>query len=63
LVNHRTNECIYIGVNESDALCLTPLMVATISKNIKGVEKLIKNGADPYRCPLVFNSKTVSESI
>jgi hypothetical protein len=63
LVNHKSNQHVYIGVNDSDTLCLTPLMVAVIAGNRKGVEKLIKNGADLHCCPLTVNSKPVSESV
>jgi hypothetical protein len=28
---------VYVGVNDSDTLCLTPLMVALIAGNIRGV--------------------------
>ena len=59
LVNHKSNNCVYLGVNESDAIGLTPLMVATITNNIKGMEKLIKNGASLYVCPLTYNVKMV----
>lgn len=37
-------------------------MVAAIAQNIKSIEKLIKNGADPYRCPLSLSTKPVVES-
>lgn len=62
LVTHKSNSHVYIGVNDSDTLGLTPLMVAAIAKNLRGVEKLLKNGADPYCCPLTFNLKAVSWS-
>jgi ankyrin repeat protein len=62
LVTHKSNSHVYIGVNDSDTLGLTPLMVAAIAKNLRGVEKLLKNGADPYCCPLTFNLKAVSSS-
>lgn len=38
-------------------------MVATITKNIKAVEKLIKNGGDIYCCPLTLKTKSVTESV
>jgi ankyrin repeat protein len=63
LVTHKSNSHVYIGVNDSDSLGLTPLMVAAIAKNIKAIEKLIKNGADIYRCPLTTKSKPVSEAV
>lgn len=59
-VTHKSNSHVFIGVNDSDSLGLTPLMVAAISKNIKAIEKLIKNGADPYCCPLTTKSKTTT---
>ena len=62
-MTHRTNQHVYIGVNDSDSLGLTPLMVAAITHNIKAIEKLIKNGADIYCCPLTICSKPISESI
>jgi len=63
LVTHKSNQYVYVGVNDSDTLCLTPLMVALVAGNIKGVEKLIKNGADINRCPLTVNIKVVNECI
>ena len=62
-INHRNNEAIYIGINDSDALCLTPLMAATIIPNQKSIEKLIKNGADLYICPLNFSKNPIKEKI
>lgn len=62
IVTHKTNNLVYIGVNDSDLLCLTPLMVATLTHNTRGAEKLIKNGADPNICPLTYNSKPVTQS-
>jgi ankyrin repeat protein len=41
----------------------TPLMIAAISKNIKAMEKLVKNGGDPFLCPLTVNLKAVKSSI
>lgn len=38
-------------------------MVAVISKNIKAMEKLIKNGASPSICPLTMNAKSVKIAI
>jgi len=38
-------------------------MVAAIAKNIKAIEKLIKNGADIYCCPLTTTSKNITELI
>lgn len=60
LVNHKSNQYVYIGINDSDTLCLTPLMVAAIASNTKAIEKLIKNGADIHCCPLTLNSKVLS---
>lgn len=37
LVTHKSNSHVYIGVNDSDSLGLTPLMVATIARNLRGV--------------------------
>lgn len=37
LITHKSNAHVYIGVNDSDTLCLTPLMVAVIAGNMKGV--------------------------
>lgn len=63
MVTHKSNTHVYIGVNDSDSLGLTPLMVAAIAKNIKAIEKLIKNGADIYCCPLTTTSKNITELI
>ena len=60
LITHKSNSHVYIGVNDSDSLGLTPLMVAAIAKNIKAIEKLIKNGADLHCCPLTTKSKVIS---
>jgi hypothetical protein len=38
-------------------------MVAVIAKNMKAAEKLIKNGADPYCCPLTLTLKSVNEAV
>jgi hypothetical protein len=38
-------------------------MVAAIAKNIKAMEKLVKNGADPSICPLTINLRAVKSSI
>ena len=61
-VTHKSNSHVYIGVNDSDSLCLTPLMIAVITKNIKGAEKLIKSGADLHCCPLTICSKVINET-
>ena len=61
IVNHKTNNLVYIGVNDSDLLCLTPLMTACLAGNTRGMDKLIKNGADPHCCPLTLNTKIVSQ--
>ena len=42
---------------------LTPLMVATVARNLRAMEKLIKSGASLYCCPLNFSGKSVVESI
>jgi hypothetical protein len=63
LATHKTNSHVYIGVNDSDTLTLTPLMVAAIARNTKAVEKLIKNGADIHCCPLTVSTKAVTESV
>lgn len=63
IVTHKSNHFVYIGVNDSDTLGLTPLMVAVISKNLKAMEKLIKNGASPSICPLTMNAKSVKTGI
>ena len=34
-VTHKSNSHVYIGVNDSDSICLTPIMVAVIAKNFK----------------------------
>jgi ankyrin repeat protein len=62
-VTHKSNQNVYIGVNDSDMLGLTPLMIAAITKNTKAMEKLVKNGADASICPLTLNSKIVKTSI
>jgi ankyrin repeat protein len=41
----------------------TPLMIAAITKNTKAMEKLVKNGGDPFICPLTVNVKSVKSSI
>lgn len=63
LVTHKSNQNVYIGVNDSDMLGLTPLMIATISKNTRAMEKLVKNGADPSICPLTLNLKPLKSSM
>ncbi len=63
LVTHKSNQNVYIGVNDSDMLGLTPLMAATIAKNTKAMEKLVKNGAVATICPLTVSCKTVKSSI
>lgn len=62
-VTHKSNQNVYIGINDSDMLGLTPLMVAAISKNSKAMEKLVKNGANPSICPLTINLKPAKTSI
>lgn len=62
-MTHKSNQNVYIGVNDSDMLGLTPLMIAAISKNIKAMEKLVKNGADPSICPLTLNLKPLKSSM
>lgn len=62
-MSHKSNQNVYIGVNDSDMLGFTPLMVAAISKNSKAMEKLVKNGASPSICPLTINMKSVKTSI
>jgi len=37
MVNHRSNSHVYISINDSDALGLTSLMVAVVTKNIKAI--------------------------
>lgn len=44
-------------------MCLTPLMVAVIAKNINAMEKLMKNGADPSLCPVTVNLSNVRETV
>lgn len=63
IATHKSNHFVYIGINDSDTLGFTPLMVAVISKNVKAMEKLIKNGASPSICPLTVNAKNVKISI
>lgn len=63
LVTHKSNQNVYIGVNDSDMLGLTPLMIAAIAKNTRAMEKLVKNGADPSICPLIVNLKPMKSSM
>jgi hypothetical protein len=46
------NDHIYISVDESDALGLTPLMIAAMTTNRIAIEKLIKSNCNVYICPL-----------
>lgn len=62
-VTHKSNQNVYIGANDSDMLGYTPLMIATISKNTKAMEKLVKNGSDPYICPLTISTKAPKSSV